>query len=178
MDRPPDRLPTVLDAAFWPTLIVAGALFALAALAPGAAEWKAVRQRLAVADANGAALRAEIDGLNRVATALRTDPAFAAEVARLDLGLAREGADRLAVPAAPPPVALAPPPAPPVERWPLIDAVAANRGLRVTLAAVAAALAAIAFTLCQPAAADVVRRALWLPGLLWRTVAARYRAAP
>lgn len=152
-------LPKSLDAAFWPVLILAGALFAVASLSPGAAEWKAVRHRLAVADANAAALRSEIDGLNRVATALRSDPAFAAEVARLDLGLARGGADRLSVPAAPPPVALAPPPTPPVERWPLIDAVAARRGLRVTLAAVAATLAAVAFTLCQPAAADLVRHA-------------------
>ena len=168
-------LPTFLDAAFWPALVLAGGLFALAALSPGAAEWRDVRQRLAVADAEAAALRAEVDGLSRVSVALRTDPAFAAEVARLDLGLMREGADRLAVPAAPPPVALAPPPAPPADRWPLIDAVAENRRLRTGLALASAALAALAFTLCQPAAAGFVRRAFWLPRVAGGAVLRRYR---
>ena len=169
-------LPTFLDLAFWPALVLAGGLFALAALSPGAAEWRDVRQRLAVADARAAALRAEVDGLSRVSAALRTDPAFAAEVARLDLGLLREGADRLAVPAAPPPVALAPPPAAPAARWPLIDAVAEDRRLRTGLAVAAAVLASLAFTLCQPAAAGLVRRAFWLPRVAGGAVWNRYRS--
>ena len=103
-----DSLADALDLAFWPVLTLAAALFALATLAPGLAEWAEVRDRLAAADAEAEALRAEIDGLARVSAALRADPAFAAEVARLDLGLARDGADRLAVPAAPPPVAFVP----------------------------------------------------------------------
>ena len=110
-----------------------------------------------------------------MATALRTDPAFAAEVARLDVGLARAGADRLAVPAAPPPVALAPPPPAPIDPWPPLDALAADRTARVTLAGLAAALAAVAFTFCQPAAAPLVRRATWLPRAALRAVLGRYR---
>ena len=176
-----DSLAGALDLAFWPVLILAAALFALATLAPGLAEWADVRDRLAAADAEADALRAEIDGLARVSAALRADPAFAAEVARLDLGLARDGADRLAVPAAPPPVAFVPPAASsatPSAFDRVVAAVAADRRLRVTLAAAAAGLAAAAFTLCQPAAAPLVRRLGWAPGLLWRAAAGRYRADP
>ena len=176
-----DSLAGTLDLAFWPVLTLAAALFALATLAPGLAEWGEVRDRLAAADTEAEALRAEIDGLARVSAALRADPAFAAEVARLDLGLARDGADRLAVPAAPPPVAFVPPAATasaPSAFERVVVGVAADRRLRVTLAAVAAGLAAVAFTLCQPAAAPLARRLGWVPGLLSRAAAGRYRAGP
>ena len=170
-----DPLARALDAAFWPALIAAGLLFAAAGLAPSAAEWRELRHRLAVADAEQAALRREVAELARVATALRTDPAFAAELARLDLGLPREGGDRLAAPAAPPPVSFAAPAVPDPPAWPGVTELAASRRLRAVLAGIAAALTALAFTLCQPSAAGPVRRATRLPRAALRAVLVRYR---
>ena len=112
-----------------------------------------------------------------MAEALRADPAFGAELARLELGLTRPGGDRLAVPAAPPPVDLSPPPVSPPPRWPVLDGLAASRRLRLAAVLTAGGLAAVAFTLLQPAGAGPVRRLLWLPRRAARVLRGRYRAA-
>ena len=178
MPAAPDRLANALDLAFWPALVVAGGLFAAATLAPGLAEWRDVRVRLAEADAELHALRAEAAELKKVADALRSDPAFAAEVARLDLGLPPAVGDRLGTPAAPPPapVAAAVPVSPPAA-WPGLESLAASRRLRAGLAAAAAGLLAAAFTLCQPAAAPLVRRATRGPRAVVAAVLRRYSAS-
>ena len=178
MPAAPDRLASALDLAFWPALVVAGALFAAATLAPGLAEWRDVRARLAAADAELAALRDEVHELDRVAWTLREDPAFAAELARLDLGLPRAAGDRAGAALAPPPAtfaAAAPTPEP--AAWPGVDALADSRRLRAGLAAAAAGLLAVAFTLFQPAAAPLVRRATRGPRAVWGAVANRYSAS-
>ena len=174
MSAAPDRLADALDLAFWPALTLAGVLFAAAALAPGAEEWRGLRGRLAAADAELAALRAEVDALGRVAGALRADPAFAAELARLDLGVPRAGGDRLALPAVPPPASFAAARVEPPAAWPGARGLAASRRLRAACAATAAGLLAVAFTLCQPAAAGPVRRITAWPRAAARAAAGRY----
>ena len=177
MDRPRDPLASALDLAFWPALVAAGALLAVATLAPGLAEWREVRVRLAAADAELAALSAEVNGLARVARTLREDPAFASELARLELGLPREAGDRAGAALAPPPAtfaAAAPTPEP--TAWPGVEALANSRRLRASLAAAAAGLLAVAFTLFQPAAAPLVRRATRGPRAVWGAMAGRYAA--
>ena len=142
-----------------------------------------MRRRLDRADARAAALRSEVTELTRVAEALERDPAFAAEVARLDVGVSRLGTDgraldRLDVPPAPAPVSFAPPP-PPAEPWPTlgppIDRLAASRRTRAGLAASAGLLLAVALTLFQPAAAGPLRTALRPITGLWSAVTRRYR---
>lgn len=175
MPAAPDRLANVLDLAFWPALVVAGALFAAATLAPGLAEWREVRGRLAASDAELAALRDEVTELGRVARTLREDPAFAEELARLDLGLPREAGDRAGTAAAPPRAtfAAAAPLAEPAA-WPCVDVLANSRRLRAGLAATAAGLLAVAFTLFQSAAAPAVRCATAGPRAVLKAAAGRY----
>lgn len=74
---------------FWLSLTVAATLYAAVALAPKLAEWIRVRQQYAQNAARLVELEEHVDYLERVATALESDPEFARRLAQASLPDAR-----------------------------------------------------------------------------------------
>lgn len=168
--------------AFWATLLAAGVLFAAVSLAP---KLKA----LAGLDADYAAnqlrlveLERQAIELEKVAGALEHDPAFAAELAKLEFATGSEGGERIAVseelrlggtepktPAAAPvvPQSVLPPE--------LLEPLSSRRGLRAALLATAAGLVLIAFLFLNEEQAATVRAVVRNSGATARSLTGRYR---
>lgn len=70
--------------ASWGGLVLAGALFSLATLAPRVADLQKLRSRYAENQKRLVSLERQADDLARVAEALRTDPQFLTELAKLE----------------------------------------------------------------------------------------------
>lgn len=152
---------------FWGVLVVAGALFATVTLAPKLhtiaeqkADYAANQRRLVE-------LERRADELERIAEAIEHDPAFAAELAKVEFTAGRPGDERIALhqelqlgggqavaPAAvaatgPNPAAWSIPPM-------LLAPLATHAGLRVMLLSIAALLTVSAFVLLNDAHAATV----------------------
>lgn len=72
----------LMSVSFWLTLTVAGILYAAVALSPKLAAWINVRQQYVSNATKLAQLEDEVDYLERVAEALKTDPEFAKRLIR------------------------------------------------------------------------------------------------
>jgi cell division protein FtsB len=83
---------------FWFCLAVAAGLYAACALAPRGVVWAELRAQSDCNQAELANLERQLQQLTRIAHALERDPAFAAELARVDLGAARAGEARIPLP--------------------------------------------------------------------------------
>lgn len=71
-----------MSVSFWLTLTVAGTMYAAVALSPKFAAWINVRQQYVTNATKLAQLEDEVDYLERVAEALKTDPEFAKRLIR------------------------------------------------------------------------------------------------
>lgn len=83
--------------ALWGGLAVAGMLFALATLAPRLADLEALRNRYAESQTRLVRLEEQTHDLERLCEALRTDPQFATELAKLEFSGTPQDAERIAV---------------------------------------------------------------------------------
>jgi cell division protein FtsB len=172
----------IVSAAFWLCLFAAAGLYAAVALAPKFHTYLELKQQHRAGQMELVKLEQQVHYLQKVVNALETEPAFSAELARIDFDASRPGDERIPVD---PSLRLddrsreTEPPLPlPVSRWyePFLDPLARNTRLRGGLLAIAAVLVIGAFTFLQesqtPAAvrsADgVLRRCL-------RALADRYR---
>lgn len=173
--------------AFWGTLLAAGMLFAAVSFAPKL-------KRLADLDAEYAAnqlrlveMERQAIGLEKVVEALEHDPAFAAELARLEFAAGRSGEERITVPeelrlGAGDGSRATKPVMPTGGRWAvppaLLGPAATHGGVRATLLAAAAALVLVAFLLLNERQAATVRAVVQKTRAAARTLTARYRTAP
>ncbi|MEX0700985.1 MAG: hypothetical protein WD069_02710 [Planctomycetales bacterium] len=148
---PPDR-GWIASVLFWLCLLAAVALYGSVALAPKYLEHLELRGAHHAGQVRLVAIERQVRTLEKVAQALETDPAFIAELARIDLDAGDPAEERIAV--APqhrldaPPAAAAPLPAATLP-WhaPFVREFAESRALRRTLLVSAAAIVLAAFTL-------------------------------
>lgn len=129
---------------FWLCLLVSAALYAPCALASRVVAWAELREKYDENQADLVGVQQQVQHLQRVANALEADPAFAAQLARVELGAAQPGTRVIALPAElandpriPPSVPAVEPPRTP---WylPLMQRVAADHALRRNLLCTAA----------------------------------------
>lgn len=91
------RYDWIASLAFWLCLFVASVLFASVTLAPRLAAHIELKQEYSANQVELVGMESRMQYLERVAEALKTDPHFAAEVARIDFDAARPGDERIAV---------------------------------------------------------------------------------
>lgn len=91
------RYDWIASLAFWLCLFVAAALFASVTLAPRLAAHIELRKEYQANQVELVGMESRMQYLEKVAEALKTDPHFAAEVARIDFDAARPGDERIAV---------------------------------------------------------------------------------
>lgn len=174
-----------MSLAFWGTLLVAGALFAAVSLAPKLQTLADLREAYATNQRRLVALERQADELERVADALEHDPAFAAELAKVEFAAGRPGRERIIVPAdlrlgaetAPSPVLSASPVRSPLPAF-LLEPLATHRGLRFGLLATAATLVLAAFLVLHEEQAATVRAALIHGRRILARIRDRYRKSP
>lgn len=136
---------------FWLTLLVAAGLFAAVSLSPKIASYLALCDEYRTQQEELVELERQHAELERVIAALKDDPQFAAELARLEFDAVRPGEEILSVDSSLSltPNARAPLPKPrPVVRspWrPWVGVLASAQPLRKTLLLVAAGLVLFAF---------------------------------
>lgn len=172
--------------AFWGTLLVAGALFASVSLAPKLKTLSAHRQTWLANQQRIATLQQQAVELERIAAALEHDPAFAAELARVEFDARRPGEERIAVdselqlggedhPSPASPAAARPPGG----TWTipafLLEPLATHTTLRASLLALAATLAVTAFLLLHEQQSGTVRLIFEGTRTMTREVLERYR---
>lgn len=165
---------------FWLSLLSAAALYGGVALAPKLLTALNLEYRYATAQVRLVALERQVKYLEKVAQALEHDPGFAAELARLDLDAVRPGDERISVPAD---LHLPPPPEVwrdlPVIQPPrclrLLEVLAGNMRLRMTLLVTAAVLVLGAFAWPHEPESLTLGRAAGLVGAAFGRLAARYR---
>ena len=172
-----------LTFAFWSALLLAGALFAVVALAPKLRTLAELDARFAENQFRLVELERQAQDLAKVTESLENDPAFAAQLAMLEFSAGRAGDERISVPqdlqlgtasteaapAATPRVS-----SPVVPRW-LLEALATWQGLRLTLLAVAALVAVTALLALHESQAAIVRGALLRLRSGARMATTRYR---
>ena len=140
--------------AFWLSLLFSAALYAAVALAPKLLDYVALDTEFQTNQAELVSLEQRVTHLERVSDALRNDPEFAAELARIDFEASRPGDERIAVE---PLLSLEADPATtrlasaaidgPVAWYiPLLEALTRNRTLRMSLLAIAVIVMVGAFT--------------------------------
>ena len=153
--------------AFWSALLLAGLLLATVLLAPKAKTLAELGVEYATNQVRLVELERRAIELEEVAEALREDPSFAAELARMEFAAGQPGEERISIPADLRLVAAKPSqsiPAAPVNRgWQfpaaLLELVASSAWLRRTLLVLAATLVLGAFLLCSAeAGVQVVSR--------------------
>ncbi|MFP6767597.1 MAG: hypothetical protein VB859_05465 [Planctomycetaceae bacterium] len=170
-----------ISLAFWLTLTVAASLYAAVSLAPRFRTLQHLGLRHFDNRVELEALEDRIAYLDRVRLALKTNPGFATELARLDQQTARPGESHLAVDrslqlvprlARPSDSAIAP-----WAQWsrPLANTLAQNSAVRLGLLITAACLVLFAFALLQDSQAD--RLARWRGGVAssWNRLVRRHR---
>lgn len=91
------RYDWIASLAFWLCLFVAAALFASVTLAPRLAAHIELKKEYQANQVELVGMESRMQYLEKVAEALKTDPHFAAEVARIDFDAARPGDERIAV---------------------------------------------------------------------------------
>jgi hypothetical protein len=142
----------VLSCAFWVSLAVSAALFALVVLAPKLLTHRELQDEAYVNQVCLVTLEGQVERLEKAATALKNDPELATEMLRSEFGAARPGDERIRVDselsaaAPPPPPEVATPPASFESFQPVLEAFGRRRGLRLTSLAAAAVLTLLAFT--------------------------------
>lgn len=87
----------VISLAFWLTLFIAAAIFAAVSLAPKLAAYLALQEKHLSQQLELVALEQQQTELERVIAALKDDPQFAAELARLEFDAIRPGEEILSV---------------------------------------------------------------------------------
>ncbi len=86
-----------MSVSFWLTLTVAGIMYAAVALSPKFAAWINVREQYVTNATKLTQLEDEVDYLERVAEALKTDPEFAKRLIRANQNPGRQGAEFIPV---------------------------------------------------------------------------------
>lgn len=151
---------------FWLCLIVSAALYAPCALASRVVAWAQLQQKHDRNQAELVAAQQQVQHLLRVADALEADPAFAAQLARVELGAAPAGTRVIALPAElandpriPPP---APAIAPPRSPWylPLMQRIATDSSLRRNMLLTAAGVFLFGFLVFRDGAFATPKGAL------------------
>ncbi|MFO1002635.1 MAG: hypothetical protein U0936_20080 [Planctomycetaceae bacterium] len=172
-----------MSVSFWLTLTVAGIMYAAVALSPKLAAWINVRQQYVANATRLTQLEDEVDYLERVAEALKTDPEFAkrlirtnqnpeaqkAEFIPVSKGLLFGGAETKKYTA------------PEVVRPAFANVVfhlASHEKHRTWLLAGSAGLTLLAFTLLNDAGIGIVQSALAAICQFLRWLTARYRKPP
>ena len=149
---------------FWLSLIVAVGLFAIATLSPRLHDWIRLRNRYHANQVRLVGLEKQIDFLSTVSSELRDNPDFAAELARVDLGLTRFGDERIPVSdeltlRTARQVSLQNTPEIPLPAWsPFVDQFALSRRLRLAIVVAAGVLIVLAFT-CMNESSELRLRA-------------------
>ncbi len=172
----------LVSLAFWCSLILAAALFAMASLAPKLVTRETLSRQFQQQQSRLLELELQTEQLGRVVTALELDPEFAAEIARLEFDAMRPGEEVIAVDAALQltPVsrhaASSPRPADEEHSWqPRVNQFAADAQLRQGLLVVAAILVVVAFTFLQDNGGDDAEHGRAGRTGRWARVTARYR---
>jgi hypothetical protein len=166
---------------FWACLIIAAALYAPCALAGRIVAWSDLQRRYQHRQSELIAAQQQVQHLQRVADALQTDPAFAGQLARADLGAVPEGTTAIELP---PELNRDPriPPAaaavePPVDPWylPLLRRIATDAALRRRLLLAAAGVFLFGFLVFRdPPAVSTAGGEPSPPRGIVRTVFGRY----
>lgn len=158
---------------FWACLIIAAALYAPCVLADRIVLWSELHRKHQSNQASLIAAQQQVQHLQRVADALESDPEFAAQLARADLGAAPDGATVIELPPElsrdPRRLPRATPIDPPFDPWylPPMRWIAADASLRRNLLLAAAGVFLFGFL--------VFREGAWsAPRGLLRTVFGRY----
>ena len=86
-----------MSVSFWLTLTVAGTMYAAVALSPKFAAWINIRQQYVTNATKLTQLEDEVDYLERVAEALKTDPEFAKRLIRANQNFGAQGAEFIPV---------------------------------------------------------------------------------
>jgi hypothetical protein len=156
------RYDWIASLAFWLCLVVAAGLFASVTLAPRLAAHVELKKEFQANQVELVGMESRMQYLEKVAEALKNDPQFAAEVARIDFDAARPGDERIAVdktlslsaPKYDPPAVPAAAPTP----WyaPIAQALVGSAALRPLTLLVAAGLVVVAFTFLHDAPSDDV----------------------
>lgn len=170
--------------AFWGTLLVAGALFAVVSLAPKLKRLAELDAKYAENQLRLVELERQAIELEKVAEAIEHDPAFAAELARLEFAAGSDG-ERIDVPAelrlGAGEDAAEPATAAVKSHWSVppevLGPLATHRGLRATLLATAAVLVLVAFVFLNEEQAATVQAVVRTSKETARGVAERYRKA-
>lgn len=182
-----DDSPTapVISAAFWLCLFAAAGLYAAVALAPKFHTYLQLKKQHRGGQIELVQLEQQVHYLQKVVHALETEPAFSAELARIDFDAARPGDERIPVDPSlrldDRPHEAAPMASLPVSYWyePFLDPLARNAHLRGGLLAMAAVLVVGAFTFLQESQTPAAVRSA--DGALRRclnALAERYRKPP
>ncbi|MEX0715831.1 MAG: hypothetical protein WD066_04555 [Planctomycetaceae bacterium] len=152
-DQTPTRLGWIVSVLFWLCLLLAVGMYGAVALAPKYLDFLELRAAHHAGQVRLLALDRQTRTLSQVEKALESDPAFVAELARIDFDAAAPGEERIAVS---PEHRLDAQPAASVETnavaplpWhaPLVRAFVENRGLRRTLLIASATIVLAAFAL-------------------------------
>ena len=143
--------PIGISVGFWLSLLVAAALYGSVALAPRLLIWMRLRSDFYSNQVQLVELDRQVEYLEQVADALENDPDFATELARVDLGAARPGDERIPVDdnlsLAPNAAAPAAPRQVPADAWYmfLVETCATDHQVRLTLLGTAALTVVLAF---------------------------------
>jgi cell division protein FtsB len=140
--------------AFWLSLLFSAVLYAAVVLSPKLLDYVALENEFQTNRAELVSLEQRVLHLERVSEALKNDPEFAAELARIDFEASRPGDERIAVE---PLLSLEAVPAttrsasaaidgPLAWYTPLLEVLARNQTLRMSLLAIAAVVMVGAFT--------------------------------
>lgn len=158
---------------FWLCLVIAAALYAPCVLADRIVAWSELQRKHQSNQASLIAAQQQVLHLQRVADALESDPEFAAQLARADLGAAPDGATVIDLPPEfnhdPRRLPSAAAIEPPIDPWylPPMRWIAADANLRRNLLLAAAGVFLFGFL--------VFREGAWsAPRGLLRTVFGRY----
>jgi cell division protein FtsB len=171
----------VVAVLFWGTMLIAGALYALAALSPKLVVYLQLRDEHYQTQVKLVTLERRVMYLKKVMHALEHDPSFAAEQARVELGAERPGEERISVDES---LHLIPDADfdPRVFKksilpWytPLLNVFGGDAETRRGLLWAASLMSLFAFTFLQESQASQLRA--WIRGVRngWRKATARYR---
>lgn len=95
--RPHPLLAAIFSLLFWTSLIVAATLYAVVALSPRLLTSLDLGREFYLNQVKLVSLEGEVEELERVRQALQNDPKFAAELARIELGVSTPGDEQILV---------------------------------------------------------------------------------
>ncbi len=93
----PAKQSVIASLAFWFCLLVAAGLFAIVVLSPKLLTYIELKNEFYANQVRLVALEEQVGYLEKVSDALRNDPEFAKELARVEFGAARPGDERIQV---------------------------------------------------------------------------------